>query len=182
MENQFKKNIYYNHLLRIAINSKQISINLRKRQKQKKFFKGFLINYVRPKPEIKNLYYGKILKILNSINTNNSEFILYNKNIITEGCTTNIICVKNKKLYIPKDDYYFGLTLKFILKNTKRKTLKSNITLEKLKEFEEILLVGSGKGVVALNNIPQIKWSNKSQIIYKELQELYNKYLERSVH
>ena len=50
--------------------------------------------------------------------------------------------------------------------------------MEKLKTFDEILLVGSGKGVIALKNIPQIKWKNKNQIIYKELQDLYNSYID----
>ena len=50
---------------------------------------------------------------------------------------------------------------------------------KKLKTFDEILLVGSGKGVVALKNIPQIKWQNRFQVIYKELQDLYNSYINR---
>ena len=50
--------------------------------------------------------------------------------------------------------------------------------MEKLKTFDEILLVGSGKGVIALKNIPQIKWKNKNKIIYKELQDLYNSYID----
>ena len=54
-----------------------------------------------------------------------------------------------------------------------------NISLTKLKTFDEILLVGSGKGVVALKDIPQIKWKNRSQVIYKELQDLYNSYIDR---
>ena len=30
-----------------------------------------------------------------------------NKKNILEGCTTNIICVKNNKLYLPKAKCYF---------------------------------------------------------------------------
>lgn len=178
LKDKFKTNINYNHLLRIAINNKKISIDLRKRMKPYKFLKGILVNYKRPNPAIKNLRYNKILEFLNSININSSEIILFKKNNILEGCTTNIICVKNNNLYLPKNDYYFGITLKFIIKFTKRKIFKKNISLEKLKTFDEILLVGSGKGVIALKNIPQIKWKNKNQIIYKELQDLYNSYID----
>ena len=77
------------------------------------------------------------------------------------------------------ENYYFGITLKFIIKHTKRKIMKTNIYLQKINEFDEILLVGSGKGVVALNNIPQLRWKNKGHVIYKELQELYNSNIER---
>ena len=179
IKDELKKNINYNHLLRIAINNKKISISLRKNFKQNQFFIGVLAKYKRPMAEIKNLRYKKILKLLSSININSNEVILFNKDTILEGCTTNIICVKNKKLYIPVNNYYNGITLRFIKKYSKRKFLKENIPIEKLKLFDEILLVGSGKGIVALKNIPQIKWRKKSQIIYKQLKKIYNSHLKR---
>ena len=40
VKDEFKKNVKYNHLLRIAVNSKKISIDLRKRLKTNRFFKG----------------------------------------------------------------------------------------------------------------------------------------------
>ena len=179
LEKEFYKNTNYNHLLRIAINNKKISIDLRKRLNPHKLFKGILLNYKRSNPHIKNLYYKKILKLLRSVNTSSNEIILFNQAKVLEGCTTNIICVKNNSLYLPKRNHYFGTTLEFIIKCTKRKIFKRNILLKKLKTFDEILLVGSGKGVVALKNIPQIRWKNRSQVIYKELQDLYNSYIDR---
>ena len=175
----FEKNYNYNHLLRIAINKKTISINLRKRLKQNSFFIAFFVEYKRKQPFIKNLYYKKLISFSKLINTQSSEIILVDKKNILEGITTNIICVKNKKLYIPKDNYYSGITLNFFKKYAKRKIYKINIKQDKLQVFDEILLVGSGKGIVAVKNIPQIKWINKSQVIYKELLELYNKFTER---
>ena len=76
-----------------------------------KLYGGILINYKRPQATTKNLRYKKILQFLKFINTNSSEIILFDKNSILEGCTTNIICVKNKKLYIPKKNYYFGFII-----------------------------------------------------------------------
>ena len=101
------------------------------------------------------------------------------KKIFLEGCSTNIICVKNKKLYLPKTNYYFGITLKFIVSHTKRRFIKRNIYLKDLNSFDEILLVGSGKGIAMLQSIPQINWNNKSCIVFKELQDLYNSYITR---
>lgn len=179
VKNKFKDNVNYNHLLRIAVNNKKISIHIRKYLKPNKFFKGILVNYQRPQPNIKNLRYKKILQLLMKTKTNSSEIILYKNNNILEGCTTNIICVKKNKLYIPKNNFYFGITLKIIIKYTKRKVVKTDILLKKLKNFDEILLVGSGKGVVAVNNIPQINWRNKTQNIYNELKKLYKLRIER---
>ena len=172
-------NLYYNHLLRIAVNNKKISFDLRTRVNVKKFFKGILVNYKRPQPHIKNLHYNKILNYLKSVNTNSEEIIICNNDRLLEGCTTNILCVKNKRLYIPRKNYYFGTTLKTIIKYTNRKITKVDISRRNLDSFEEILLLGSGKGVVAINNIPQLKWKNKSQVIYNELQALYKFYLKR---
>ena len=179
LSNNFTNDIKYNHLLRIAVNNKIISIDLRKRSNPNKFFKGLLVNYQRTRPEIKNLNYKKIFQFLKPLKINSEEIILYKKNFILEGATTNIIFVKNKKLYIPKKNYYLGITLQFIKKYTKRQIIKTNISFNKINDFDEILLVGSGKGIVALNNIPQLRWKNKRQVIYKELQELYNLHIER---
>ena len=80
---------------------------------------------------------------------------------------------------MPKTNYYFGITLKFIVSHTKRRIIKQNIYLKDLDSFDEILLVGSGKGVIRLQSIQQVKWNNKSCIVFKELQDLYNSYIIR---
>ena len=177
LKNKIKMNVKYNHLLRMAVNSKKISITLRKRLECATSLKGILVNYQRPNPSIKNLYYRKILGYLKKINSKSCEVILIKKRKILEGCTTNIICVKNKKLYLPKTKYYFGTTLQFIVRHTKRRIVKKNINVKDLNFFDEILLVGSGKGVTKLHSIPQVKWNSKSSIIFNELHDLYNSYI-----
>ena len=179
LKNKIKMNVKYDHLLRMAVNSKKISITLRKRFECATSLKGILVNYQRPKPSIKNLYYNKILGYLKKINSKSCEVILIKKKNILEGSTTNIICVKNKKLYLPKTKYYFGTTLQFIVRHTKRRIVKKNINVKDLNFFDEILLVGSGKGVTKLQSIPQVKWNSKSSIIFNELHDLYNSYITR---
>ena len=58
------KNRNYDHLFRVAVNNKMISISLRKRIKPKLNFTLKLINYKRIDPEYKNLKYKKILSYL----------------------------------------------------------------------------------------------------------------------
>ena len=53
----------YNHLLRVALSKKIISISLRKRIKPKLNFTLKLIKLKRDKPEFKNLKYKEILKL-----------------------------------------------------------------------------------------------------------------------
>ena len=40
-------------------------------------------------------------------------------------------------------------------------------------EIDEIILVGSGKGVVKVSSIPQIKWFSSSSKMFKRLSSIY---------
>ena len=66
-----KKN--YNHLLRVAVNKKIISISLRKRIKPKLDFNLKLVKLKREKPEYKNLKYKEILKYLSKMDNSRSD-------------------------------------------------------------------------------------------------------------
>ena len=175
----FIKTIYYDHLFRIAVSNKKISLSLRKRLPVKQQFKGILIAYKRPNWKLKHLKYNKILSFLKKINNQSEEIILIKNNSIFEGGTTNIVCVKNNTIYIPKTGYYSGITLQFFLKYSKRKIIKKNINKTQLQTCDEILLVGSGKGVVAVKNIPQINWHKKNNTIFNEFHRIYKSYISK---
>ena len=64
--------------------------------------------------------------------------------------------------------------LVYIASNPKLKRIELNL-------FDEILLVGSGKGIVQIKSIPQQKWKNKSSIIFNELHDLYNSYIKNYI-
>ena len=167
----------YDHLLRVALNSKSISISLRKRLEPGKNFQSILYSYQRSNPSLKNLYYKKIIKKLSSINMQKQEVLLLKDNFLLEGCTTNILCIRNKTIYFPKNNFYKGTTMNYLLRNTKRAHKKINISIHELPTFDEIILVGSGKGVISLKLIKNIDWKPKSNLIYKELLNIYNKLL-----
>ena len=67
--------------------------------------------------------------------------------------------------------------MNYLLKNTIRHVSKANISIKEIHKYDEILLVGSGKGVVSLSSIPEINWKCKSNLVYKELLNLYKKIL-----
>jgi len=167
-----KKNNRYNHLLRVAINKKIISISLRKRLKSKLKFDLKLINYRRTKPEFKNLKYQVILKYLSMLDTTTSDIgLCYNRKIFESG-TSNILFIKNDKVFSPINKIYKGITFKFF-ENKLGKITKKNILIKSLNEYDEIILIGSGKGVVSLSTINDIKWMRKSLKFYKILLNFY---------
>lgn len=169
----------YNHLLRIAINKKIISLSLRKRISPEKIFTAKMINYQRVLPEYKNLQYKKIISLQKNINLQKEEIIFYNKKIILEGSTTNIIFAIDNKLVIPKQFYYYGITLTYLINKFKNIIQKKDITISSISNFTEIILVGSGKGVVSLSSIEELNWNRSSKKMYNLVNQKYLKLLNR---
>jgi 4-amino-4-deoxychorismate lyase len=155
----------YNHLLRIALNKNILSISLRKRVKPKLNFNLKLVNLKRQKPEYKNLKYKEILKHLSKLDNSKTDIGLCSNNKIFETGTSNLIFVKNKNIYSPINKFYKGITYKFF-KTKIKNIINKDISINSLKEFDEILLIGSGKGVVSVKIIDQINWKRKSLKYY----------------
>ncbi len=170
------KNLYenkkYNHLLRIALNKKIISISLRKRVAPKLNFNLKLINLKREKPEFKNLKYKKILSHLSKMDNSKSDIgLIYNKKILETG-TSNLLFIRNKKVFAPVKDHYEGNTYKFF-KTKIKKIIKKDILLKDLKNYDEIILIGSGKGVASVKTIKEINWRRKNLNKFKVFSKYY---------
>ena len=161
----------YNHLLRIALTKKIISISLRKRIKPKKDFNLRLVNLKRLKPEFKNLKYKEILKYLINLDNSKSDIALCSNNQIFETGTSNILFIKANNVYSPINNFYKGITYNFFKK--KIKIINKNIYLNTIKHYDEIILIGSGKGVTSVKSIRQINWKRKNLKFYNILSKLY---------
>ena len=168
------KNINHDHLFRVAVNNKMISVSLRKRIKPKLNFTLKLIDYKRIDPEYKNLKYKKILSYLKKMDTSKSDIALYKDNKILETGTSNLLFIKKNKIYSPQNDFYKGTTLKFFFEKLK-KIRKKNIFIDSLYAYDEIIVIGSGKGVVSVNSIEKPFWKRKSLKNYRILSMIYQK-------
>jgi len=167
-----KKNKKYDHLFRVAANNKMISISLRKRFKPKSNFSLKLINYKRIEPEYKNLKYKKIMSFLKKMDTTKSDIALYKNKKVLESGTSNLLFIKKNKIYSPIDNFYRGTTLKFFTKKLK-KIKKRNIFIDSLESYDEIIVIGSGKGVVSVDSIEKPFWKRKSLKNYRILSKIY---------
>ena len=167
-----KKNKKYDHLFRVAANNKIITISLRKRFKPKSNFSLKLINYKRIEPEYKNLKYKKIMSFLKKMDTTKSDIALYKNKKILESGTSNLLFIKKNKIYSPIDNFYRGTTLKFFTKKIK-KIKKINIFTDSLNDYDEIIVIGSGKGVVSVSSIKKPFWKRKSLKNYRILSKIY---------
>ncbi len=160
------KKINYNHLLRVAINKKIISISLRKKLSPKLDFTLKFKNLKRDRPEYKNLKYKKILSQLKKIDNSRSDIGIMYENKILETGTSNLLFINDKGVFTPKKNYYQGHTYKYF-KTKIKNIIKKDIFLKELKDYDEILLLGSGKGVTSVKKISQINWRRKSLKNYK---------------
>ena len=167
-----KKN-YNNHLIRIALNKKSISISIRKRLNPQKKFSLKVFNYKRIEPKYKNLFYKQILKRLGNFDATKYDLALCYKNKILETGTSNLLFVKNGKFFSPKNNCYIGNTIKFL--NKRIKINFEDIMIKNLNDYQEVLLVGSGKGITPVDSIEELKWKSKSTIYSRKINKIYNK-------
>ena len=169
------KNTLYkgsDNLFRIALNKKLISVSIRKRPKPKSKFNLLLFKYKRVDPNYKNLYYKKIISKLSKLDPTKFDIALVSNNKILETGTSNLVFVKNGKIYSPKKNCYFGNTIKHI--NKKLKIIGKDISINEIDDFEEILLIGSGKGITSVSKIDEVNWKRKKTVCYRKLNKIYN--------
>ena len=113
-----------------------------------------------------------IIKYLSKIETSACDIGLCVNKKILESATSNILLARRDKIYSPINKFYKGTTLKFFEKKV-GKIIKKNIFIKSLFEYDEIILVGSGKGVISVNNIKGTYWRRKSSKIYRFLSKIY---------
>jgi len=171
----------YDHLMRIALNRKVLSISLRRRVKPKIDFNLKLVNLRREKPQYKNLKYKKILSYLVKLDNSKSDIGLVVNNKILETGTSNLLFVKNRQIFAPLKDYYEGNTYRFF-KSKIKKIIKKDILISELKNYEEIILIGSGKGVTSVKSIKDVAWKRKSLNKFKEFSKYYRLALKKCNH
>ena len=164
----------YNHLLRVAVNKKIISVSLRDRKTPKLKFNLKLINHKRIDPELKNLKYKLIIKHLSRMDNTTSDVGLCFEKKILESGTSNIFFIKKNKIYSPSKNIYKGVTYDFFKKKL-GKINNKEILVNTLFDYDEILLIGSGKAVTSVETIKEIKWRRKSLRYYKILSNFYKK-------
>ena len=106
-------------------------------------------------------------------NTTSDVGLCYKKNILESG-TSNIFFIKDNTIYSPSKNIYKGVTYNFFKKKLGKITNKV-IPVNSLNNYDEILLIGSGKAVTSVETIKEINWKRKGLKYYKILSNFYKK-------
>ena len=109
-----------------------------------------------------------------------SDIGLINNKKILETGTSNLLFIKQNKIYTPTKGYYEGNTFRFFQSKIK-KIIRKNIFIKDLKSYDEILLVGSGKGIASVETIKEIGWKRKNLKQFKVLSKYYNSIINKSL-
>ena len=125
-------------------------------------------------------YIENLIEKENAKKAGYDDVIFLNENgYVTETSCANIFIVKNKDMFTPKieDGLLGGIIREEIIKNCKVE--KKSITIEDLKDSEEVIITNSLMGVMHISEIDNIKYSN-NQVSYTLNEELklwenYNK-------
>ena len=105
------------------------------------------------------------------MDTTKSDIALYKNKKLLETGTSNLLFVKDNKIFSPNKNCYKGTTIKFF--NKKIKINYTNIFLNNLNSFKEIIIVGSGKGVVSVSSIEKNLWRRKSMKLFNKITKMY---------
>ena len=106
-------------------------------------------------------------------NTTCDVGLCFEKKILESG-TSNLFFIKKDKIYSPSKNIYKGVTYDFFKKKLSKINNKE-ILVNTLFDYDEILLIGSGKAVTSVETIKEIKWRRKSLKFYKILSSFYKK-------
>ena len=154
------------------MNKKIISISLRKRISPKLDFNLEIVNFKSERPQYKNLKYKKIISYLSKMDNSKSDIGLLSNSKFLETGTSNLLFIKNNKIFTPKKDYYEGNTYKYFKSKIKR-IIKKDVLVKEIKNYDEILLIGSGKGVASGKTIRQLGWIRKNLNQFKNFTKFY---------
>jgi 4-amino-4-deoxychorismate lyase len=110
-------------------------------------------------------------------NTTSDVGLCFQKKILESG-TSNMLFIKKKNIYSPSKNIYKGVTYNFFKKKL-GKIINKEILVNSLIDYDEILLIGSGKAVTSIETIKEIKWKRKSLKYYKILFNYHKKEISK---
>jgi 4-amino-4-deoxychorismate lyase len=85
-----------------------------------------------------------------------------------------MLFIKENKIYSPSKNIYKGVTYNFFKKKLGI-IVNKEILVNSLINYDEILLIGSGKAVTSVETIKEINWKRKDLKYYKIFSNFYKK-------
>ncbi|MBU63503.1 MAG: hypothetical protein CMI26_13480 [Opitutae bacterium] len=135
-----------------------------------------ILRHLRPVPEAKSTFDKELYGRLGELDIGKEDFLIVHPtdDRVLESATSNLLFAQDNYLVVPEEDILPGIVLSQLLlsKNTFEIERRSP-TLDELVDFNEIILCGSGREVVSLATIPEVRWQRSSQKNLLKLQKTF---------
>ena len=167
------------YLIRMMMSDVILSLRIIPHEEPSVDFCGYLWTYERPYPLHKTLDYEDILSALENIDRQSEEWILLDSSQrVLEGTTTCPIFVNGSEWLVPAADRLESISMGILCESMGIDALpEAEIHTKDIKQFNEILLCGSGKGVVRINNCPELDWQCCSVSAFRKARLSYDNFL-----
>ena len=172
------------YLLRVMMSDVIVSLSAKPRVEPAHMQLGHLWEYSRPTPNLKTLDYSDILDALSDIDRSREELLLVSEDDrLLEGATTCLMFVQGQRVVVPSRERLDSITLKLVLERLQGlEIVEDDVYCTELKQYEEILLCGCGKGIVNLGEIPELEWQCRSINTFRKVRILHDNALIRYKH
>ena len=128
-------------------------------------------------PAAKSLMDTPLKNHLQNYDRNLHELLLIDPDgYILEGATTNLLFVKDHQIDSPESGCLAGITRQILRESINESEWvwnPSQIHMEQLPEYDEILVCGSGKEVARLIRIEGHNWQPKQDLAFRELSQKF---------
>lgn len=163
--------------LRVMMSDVVLSVRAARREEPADQQYGYLWDYTRENAAFKTLDYTDVLTALKGINRRLEELLLVSEDErLLEGATSCLLFYHNGQLVVPQRDRLDSITMKFLLERLGGicEVVERDVYLGEVKEFDEILLCGTGKGIVSLTEIEELEWKCRSLSFYRRARITYD--------
>lgn len=169
------------YLLRVMLSDVMVSLKATPWVEPQNMMSGLLWDYDRPTPQYKTLDYQDVLDALSDVDRLSEELLLVSEDgRLLEGATSCLMFVDKERIVIPERDRLDSVTLNLLTERMQNANIVvDDVFTDQVKDFDEILLCGSGKGVINLGQIPELEWQCRNIAVYRQLRLMYDNYMIR---
>lgn len=162
--------------LRVMLSDVILSLRAAPAAESQPMQSGQIWQYSRPTPAYKTLDYGDVLDALAGIDRTREELLLVSDDgRLLEGATSCLIFIGGGRLVVPERDRLNSITLELIREKWRGvEIVTDDVYTGEVKQYDEILLCGSGKGVINLAEIPELEWEHRATSAYRAVRILHD--------
>ena len=169
-------------LIRICLFDDLLGISSRPALSDGNPVEGWLLEYRRPEPLAKCTGEAQLYGRLSELDGATEDWVLIDPKDkdLRESATSNLIFAQGNELLIPEKFILQGIVLnKLIPFLTSEFSVTRGTPLEQeVRDFDEIILCGTGRGVAPLTALPELGWTSRNNQVFQKARSQYQELVQ----